>query len=658
VTAAVLQSITVTPASPSVAAGLTQQFTATGNYSDSTHQDLTSTVTWSSSNTSYATIDATGLATGLTAGITHSVTIAATDGAISNTSMLRMTAAVLQSITVTPASPSVAAGLTQQFTATGNYSDSTHQDLTSTVTWGSDTPSAATIDTSGLATTVAIGTSTISATLGGFTDSTLLTVTAAVLQSITVTPASPSVAAGLTQQFTATGNYSDNTHQDLTSTVTWSSSNTSYATIDATGLATGLTAGITHSVTITATDGAISNTATLSITAAVLQSIAVTPSSPSVGAGLTQQFTATGTYSDSTTQNLTSTVTWSSSNTSYATIVTTGASGGLATGLVGGLGQTVTITATSGAISSTATLSITNLTTTTTVSASANPGAVGQPVIFTATMTATGGQTPTGTVQFQVDGKNVGNPVTVVSGSASFQTSTLSFGTHPITALFTGTNGFLNSTGSLTETIVKTNPAPAPGTIIVKPLNGLPPIMLPPGVPLPAGTIPVSSVTGLGPFVRAAENLAVALMRAFRGAYPRANITVSDVTQSGYFMLDVSVTAGPNSIAYVIVETQQSVQVQFAEQNGTASEIIVAQQNGQGASFVATGTLLSLSTLVTAVPQLPIENTTSAAALLARARNFYASHPGALIVFSKSVGATDSFDLTEVSGKSQFGFNL
>ena len=56
----------------------------------------------------------------------------------------------------------------------------------------------------------------------------------------------------------------------------------------------------------------------------MLQSIAVTPANPSVAKGLTQQFTATGTYSDSSTQNLTSQVTWASATTSVATITPPG----------------------------------------------------------------------------------------------------------------------------------------------------------------------------------------------------------------------------------------------------------------------------------------------------------------------------------------------
>ncbi len=73
----------------------------------------------------------------------------------------------LTSIAVTPAAPSLAAGATQQFTATGTRSDNSTVDLTATATWASsDTAVAAfeTPDTNGLATAVAAGSSTISAT--------------------------------------------------------------------------------------------------------------------------------------------------------------------------------------------------------------------------------------------------------------------------------------------------------------------------------------------------------------------------------------------------------------------------------------------------------------------------------------------------------------
>ena len=168
------------------------------------------------------------------------------------------------------------------------------------------------------------------------------------LVSIAVTPANPSIAKGATQQFTATGTYSDNSTQNLTSSVTWNSSSTSVATITSAGLATGAATGTT---TISATSGSISGSTNLTVTPAVLESIAVTPANASINNGATQQFTATGTYSDGSMQNLTSSVTWNSSSTSVATIT----SGGLVTGV--GTGST-TISATSGSISGSTNLSV------------------------------------------------------------------------------------------------------------------------------------------------------------------------------------------------------------------------------------------------------------------------------------------------------------
>jgi hypothetical protein len=246
--------------------------------------------------------------------------------------MLTVTAA-LESIAVTPANPSVPKGETEQFVATGTLTDGSTENLTSQVAWAAASPSVASITAAGLATGVAAGTSTITASLHGITGSTGLTVSAAVLQSIAVTPASPSIAAGLTKQFTAVGTYSDRSTQTLTTQVTWTSATTSAATISnasgSQGLATGVATGTS---TITAALGGITGSIVLTVTAAVLQSIAVTPANPSVAAGLTEQLTAVGTYSDKSTRSLTTQVTWASSAPSVASVTTTGLAMGVAPG--------------------------------------------------------------------------------------------------------------------------------------------------------------------------------------------------------------------------------------------------------------------------------------------------------------------------------------
>ena len=342
-----LQSIAVAPSNSSVSPSQTQQFTATGTYSDGSTKNITPTVTWASSNTAVATIGVnTGLATGISAGTSQ---ITATLGSITSPSdnLTVVKSVTLQSIAVAPSNPSINKSQTQQFTATGTYSDGSTKDITTSVTWASSNTAVATIGANiGLATGLSAGTSQITAALGSITSSSgNLTVAAITLQSIAVAPSNPSVNQSQTQQFSATGTYSDNTTKDITTSVAWTSSNTAVATISAnTGLATGITAGTSQ---ITATLSSVTSpNDTLTVKSITLQSIAVSPSNPSVSQSQTQQFTATGTYSDNSTKNITTTVTWTSSNTAVATI---GLNTGLATGITAGTSQ---ITATLGSVTS------------------------------------------------------------------------------------------------------------------------------------------------------------------------------------------------------------------------------------------------------------------------------------------------------------------
>jgi len=272
-----LKSIAVTPANPSAAAGTTVQFTATGTYSDNSTKNITGSVTWASATPAVASINSAGLATAVAVG---SSAISATSGSISGSTTLTVTAATLKSIAVTPASPSATVGTTVPFTATGTYSDNSTRNITTAVTWASGTPAAATINASGVATAVAAGSSTISATSAGVSGSTTLTVTAANLKSIAVTPANPSAAAGTTVPFTATGTYSDNSTRNITSSVTWTSATPAAATINSSGLATAVAVG---SSTISATSGTVVGSTTLTVTAAT-----------SGGVNFGTGFTATG----------------------------------------------------------------------------------------------------------------------------------------------------------------------------------------------------------------------------------------------------------------------------------------------------------------------------------------------------------------------------
>jgi uncharacterized protein YjdB len=330
VTAATLVSIAVTAPSLSIAKGTSEQFTATGTYSDTSTQNITGSVTWSSQSTGVATIAAGGLATAVATGTSK---IQAVSGAVSGSATLTVTAATLVSIAVTAPSLSIAKGTSEQFTATGTYSDTSTQNITGSVTWSSQSTGVATIAAGGLATAVATGTSKIQAVLGSVNGSATLMVTPATLVSIAVTAPSLSIAKGTSEQFTATGTYSDSSTQNITGSVTWSSQSTGVATITAGGFATAAGTGTSN---IQAVLGSVNGSATLMVTPATLVSIAVTPANPTIGTTGTEQFTATGTYSDNSTQNLTTTVTWSSSQMNIATISNTAGTNGLATAVANG----------------------------------------------------------------------------------------------------------------------------------------------------------------------------------------------------------------------------------------------------------------------------------------------------------------------------------
>jgi len=254
---ATITTMTVTPATLSIPKGLTTQFATTGTFSDATTQDLTFDAVWSSTPGTFATVSNNPVNKGLaTATAIGNESIIATFGAVpvSGTATLTVTAATMQSITVTPANSIKIGTATVNFTATGNYSDGTAVDITSSVVWASSLTDVATIEaTSGVATTKGAGTTTISATLNGIRGITTLTQS---LKALSITPATPSVmSAGSTQQLTATATFNNSSTENVSIGCAWTSSSTSTATVDTKGLVTGVAAG---TATITATYNGLS----------------------------------------------------------------------------------------------------------------------------------------------------------------------------------------------------------------------------------------------------------------------------------------------------------------------------------------------------------------------------------------------------------------
>lgn len=266
-----LQYITISPAAATILAGTTQQYTATGYYSNGSISPGLN-VSWRSSASSVATINATGTATALAVGAT-SITATAL-GVTSSSGTLDVQQLV--SISVSPVNPTVPLGGTQQFAATGTYKNPDGStmvgmsgDLTNQVTWAAGSTSIATFSTStpGLLSAVSVGSTSLTAVLNGVIGTTNLMVGPPVPQSLVVSPATANISIGNAIALAAQEVWTDGSKHVPSGTVVWSSDTPAAANVVSTGTYTGAAAGFaTGSANITASEGSLSaGTATVSV---------------------------------------------------------------------------------------------------------------------------------------------------------------------------------------------------------------------------------------------------------------------------------------------------------------------------------------------------------------------------------------------------------
>jgi phage tail sheath protein FI len=252
-------------------------FVAMEIMSDGSQQEVVGGI-WSCNNTAVATITANGVDANkedATAVADGSATISVVSGAFSASATLNVSAATLTSILIRPLNAEVAVntsttpvpGLQLQLKALGIYDDGTNADLTEAVDWTSTTPVDARVDpNTGVVTGLVVNPSvTMTAKWQGISVTPSVKVTAPVLQSIAITPASLNLASGATSALKATGTLSDGTTSDLTSTVAWNSSAPTVANVSPVGVAASVALG--GSLTLFAANpGAWGNNLRVSIT--------------------------------------------------------------------------------------------------------------------------------------------------------------------------------------------------------------------------------------------------------------------------------------------------------------------------------------------------------------------------------------------------------
>lgn len=165
------ESVSVSPATNNLTVGGTRNLSA--SVSPSTAKQ---TVTWSSSNESVATVDASGQVSAVSAGSATITATAEDDNGITGTASVNVTQPVT-GVSVDPTTAEIEVGATQQLTETVSPSDASNKG----VTWSSSDEAIATVDGNGLVTAVAEGSATITVTTddGGHTADSTITVIAA-----------------------------------------------------------------------------------------------------------------------------------------------------------------------------------------------------------------------------------------------------------------------------------------------------------------------------------------------------------------------------------------------------------------------------------------------------------------------------------------------
>jgi trimeric autotransporter adhesin len=214
------------------------------------------------------------------------------------------------------------------------------------ITWSSSATDVATVSATGVVTGVSAGSATITATSEGQVGTATITVTAAPVASVSVTP--PTLSVPATRTGTLAAVVKDGAGNVLVGrTVTWSSSAGSIASVSPTGVVSGLAEG---TATITATSETKSGSATVTVTPAPVAAVAVSPASATINIDATTTLSAT--LTDANSNVLTGrTVVWSSTATDVATV----SAAGEVTGVLDG---SATITATSEGKSGSATITV------------------------------------------------------------------------------------------------------------------------------------------------------------------------------------------------------------------------------------------------------------------------------------------------------------
>ncbi len=324
--------------SAEVQVGKTLTLTATISPSDATDK----TVTWSSSDKAVATVDSKGVVTAVKPG-TATITASAKgkDGDVKATCTVKVTAAVT-GVSLDRSDASLKVGESLTLTATVSPAEATKRD----VTWSSSDTSVATVSDTGVVSAVKAGSATITATTaeGGFKATCNVKVSAPSVTGVSLDRSEASLKVGESVTLSATVSPSDASNRN----VTWSSSDSSVASVDGSGVVSAAKAG-KATITVTTEDGGFKASCTVTVAAPGVSGVSLDQNDVSLSVGESVTLSATVSPDNASDRS----VSWSSSDSSVATVSDKGA-----VKAVGGGTATITVTTNDGGYSDSCTVRV------------------------------------------------------------------------------------------------------------------------------------------------------------------------------------------------------------------------------------------------------------------------------------------------------------
>ncbi len=328
VTAATVSSLQLTPTPVRLAKGEKQAFEVRANFTDGTNSDVTNDplISYSASDSSIASFTDPmnpSIIEGVDVG--HAIVTATYHDIVSNEADVFVSDAKVKAVQVTPPFVNIPKGTRAKLDALATYTDGSQRHVSLLSSWHVQNTDIATVNF-GLVYGSNTGHTIVTATYDGVESNRVyINIKDAVLKEVAITSSDPTaIPAGLSSQLEAIAKYSDNSTITITDIAAWSVAEPSLISITSPGgVATAApSADVGAETTATVTWDGLSDTITLQVSDGVVTDIVVSPSSASIPAGRTQNYTAEAVFSDGHRDDITDdpSTHWQSSDTSIAII--------------------------------------------------------------------------------------------------------------------------------------------------------------------------------------------------------------------------------------------------------------------------------------------------------------------------------------------------